>query len=70
MIAVATAEFRYGHADRDKSMPPEAIAELGRRLADSGLACVNEVYDGTTHGYTMADTRPTTRPPLNDTSQH
>ncbi len=58
LIAKATAEFHYGHADRDKSMPPEAIAELGRVLKESGLTYVNEVYEGTTHGYTMADTAP------------
>jgi len=55
LIAKATAEVHYRHAERDKSMPPEAIAELGRVLEESGLIYVNEVYEGTTHGYTMAD---------------
>ncbi len=56
LIAKATAEVHYGHAEWDKSMPPEAIAELGHVLEESGLIYVNEVYEGTTHGDTMADT--------------
>jgi carboxymethylenebutenolidase len=40
-IAPSTAEYVYGHADHDGSMPP---------------AHVNEVYADAAHGYTMADT--------------
>lgn len=55
-LPTARAEFAYGHADNDRSMPPEAVATLGRTLADAGLTAINEVYPGAPHGYTMADT--------------
>jgi carboxymethylenebutenolidase len=55
-IADARAEFVFGHADRDRSMPPEAVAELGRALRAAGLAHTNEVYVGASHGYSMSDT--------------
>lgn len=55
-IAEARAEFVYGHADADPSMPPEAVAALGRALDAAGVAYRNEVYAGARHGYTMADT--------------
>ena len=32
----ARAEFVFGHADQDRSMTPEAVAALGRALADAG----------------------------------
>lgn len=52
----STAEFAYGHADNDGSMPPEAIATLGEALAATGRPYLNEVFTGAAHGYTMADT--------------
>jgi carboxymethylenebutenolidase len=52
----ARASFFFGHADRDRSMPPEAIARLDAALDDAGLEHVTEVYAGASHGYTMADT--------------
>ncbi len=55
-IATATAEFFYGHADRDQSMPPEQQAVLESALADAGLAHTCVVYEGAPHGYTMSDT--------------
>ncbi|MCW2868642.1 MAG: putative hydrolase [Marmoricola sp.] len=55
-LGSARAEFVFGHADGDQSMPPEAIAELGRALAEHGLTASNEVYPGAAHGYSMADT--------------
>jgi carboxymethylenebutenolidase len=57
-IAEARAEFVFGHADRDRSMPPEAVEELGRTLDAAGLPYLNEVYAGASHGYTMADSAP------------
>ena len=56
LLASARAEFVYGHADRDASMPPEAVQALGEALAANGLRATNEVYPGAGHGYTMADT--------------
>ena len=55
-LSKARAEFVFGHADNDRSMPPEAIATLGETLSAAGLTARNEVYDGAAHGYTMADT--------------
>lgn len=52
----ARAEFCFGHADEDPSMPPESVATLGEALAGHGLSATNEVYPGAPHGYTMADT--------------
>jgi carboxymethylenebutenolidase len=55
-VARARAEFVFGHADHDRSMPPEAVAELGRVLADAGLTATNEIYPESPHGYAMNDT--------------
>src|SRR5689334_7534667 len=52
----ARAEFVFGHAENDRSMPPEAIATLGETLRGAGLTVSNEVYEGAAHGYTMSDT--------------
>jgi len=52
----ARAAFFFGHADHDRSMPPEAIARLDTALADAGLEHVTQVYPGAPHGYSMADT--------------
>jgi carboxymethylenebutenolidase len=55
-LATARAEFVFGHADRDRSMPAEAVETLGRTLAEHGLTAKNQVYDGASHGYSMSDT--------------
>jgi carboxymethylenebutenolidase len=55
-LGAARAEFVFGHADHDRSMPPEAVEALGAALAEAGLTARNEVYDGAAHGYSMADT--------------
>ena len=55
-LGSARAEFVFGHADNDGSMPPEAVAALGAALAEHGLDASNEVYPGAPHGYSMADT--------------
>lgn len=55
-LARARAEFLFGHADNDRSMPPEAVEALGAALAEHGLTARNEVYAGAAHGYSMADT--------------
>jgi carboxymethylenebutenolidase len=51
----ARAEFVFGHADHDRSMPPEAVGRLGEALSAAGLLYINDVYAGAAHGYTMAD---------------
>ena len=55
-LGKARAEFVFGHADHDRSMPPEAVGRLGEALAETGLVFINDVYAGASHGYTMADT--------------
>ncbi|HMM95875.1 dienelactone hydrolase family protein [Phycicoccus sp.] len=55
-LATTRAELVFGHADGDRSMPPEAVAALGAAAADAGLTVRNEVYPDAPHGYTMADT--------------
>jgi carboxymethylenebutenolidase len=55
-IPRARAEFVFGHADHDRSMPPEAVGRLGEALSAAGLPFINDVYAGAPHGYTMNDT--------------
>jgi carboxymethylenebutenolidase len=55
-LSAARAEFVFGHADHDPSMPPEAVDALGAALLAHGLTATNEIYAGAAHGYTMADT--------------
>ncbi len=55
-IPGSTAAYVFGHADQDQSMPPEQVAALGEVLAGAGRPHLNEVYEGASHGYTMADT--------------
>ena len=47
--------YVYGHADQDKGMPPEAVAELGEVLEAVDRDALNAIYPGAPHGYTMAD---------------
>ncbi|MFD5191711.1 dienelactone hydrolase family protein [Streptomyces sp. NPDC058357] len=49
-----TAEVYLGPAEND--MTPEIIGELDRALDATGVGHTTEVYPGTVHGYTMADT--------------
>jgi carboxymethylenebutenolidase len=55
-LSNARAEFVFGHADRDRGMPPEAVERLGRALDAAGLTSTNEVYPDAPHGYSMNDT--------------
>ena len=52
----ARAEFVYGHADQDRSMPAAAVATLEDALTAAGLTHDNQVFEGARHGYTMSDT--------------
>ncbi|MEU1313048.1 dienelactone hydrolase family protein [Streptomyces cinnamoneus] len=51
-----TAEVHFGIAEHDASMPPAAVARLGAALDEAGVRHTCEVYPGTLHGFTMADT--------------
>ena len=54
-VANARAELFFGHADGDRSNPPEAIATLEAALDEAELTYTSEVFEGASHGYTMAD---------------
>jgi carboxymethylenebutenolidase len=55
-VGRARAEVFAGHADHDRSNPPEAIAALESALDAAGVTYTSEVFAGAAHGYTMADT--------------
>ena len=55
-IPDSTAEFVFGHADQDRSMPIEAVQQLEETLQEADRPHLNEIYQGAAHGYTMADT--------------
>ena len=55
-VADVRAELYFGFADNDQSMTPEQIATLERALDEAGVTYTSEVYEGASHGYTMADT--------------
>lgn len=56
LVARANGEILAGHADNDRSNPPEAIAAFEAAMAVAGVAFSSAVYDGAPHGFTMADT--------------
>ncbi|MFD0339711.1 dienelactone hydrolase family protein [Streptomyces sp. NPDC127117] len=49
-----TAEVHFGIAESD--MSPEAVGELDQVLEAAGVGHTCEIYPGTVHGFTMADT--------------
>lgn len=49
-----TAQAHFGHAATD--LTPEALGELNQALDAAGVDCTSEIYPGTVHGFTMADT--------------
>lgn len=49
-----TAQAHFGHAASD--LTPETLGELNEALDASGVNCTSEIYPGTVHGFTMADT--------------
>lgn len=55
-IAGTHAEYVFGHADNDRSMPAERVAKLGEALQAAGVTHTNEIYPGASHGYSMEDT--------------
>ena len=55
-LGESRATYVFGHADKDRSMPADAIERLEHALDQAGREYVSEVYPGARHGYTMADT--------------
>lgn len=49
-----TAEVHFGHAEGD--ITPEALKDLNEILNAAGVSYTSEIYPGTIHGFTMADT--------------
>jgi carboxymethylenebutenolidase len=57
LVAVnAGAELYVGHADNDRSMPPEQMARLTEALAEAHVRHTAELYVGAGHGWTQTDT--------------
>jgi len=50
------AEVYLGHADNDQSMTSANIATIEHALEEAGVRHQSELYEGSAHGYTMADT--------------
>ncbi|WP_129843143.1 dienelactone hydrolase family protein [Streptomyces sp. RFCAC02] len=53
-FAAITAQVHFGHAESD--LTPEAFGQLNRALAAAKIDHTSEIYPGTVHGFTMADT--------------
>lgn len=56
VIGRIDGEVYAGHADKDRSMPPHAVAQFEKALRKAYVPFTSEVYRGAAHGYTMADT--------------
>lgn len=54
LLSQLTAQVHLGHAETD--MTPEALDELNQALDAAGVDHTSEIYPGTVHGFTMADT--------------
>lgn len=44
-----------GHADNDRSMPPEQIQKVAAALDAAHVTHTAELYEGALHGWTMSD---------------
>ncbi|MGW5866520.1 dienelactone hydrolase family protein [Streptomyces sp. NPDC055239] len=54
LFETVTAKVHLGHAEGD--LTPDALGQLNRGLDTAGVAYTSEIYPGTVHGFTMADT--------------
>jgi carboxymethylenebutenolidase len=54
VLAGVSARAHFGHAESD--LTPETFGELNRALDAAGMDYTSEIYPGTVHGFTMADT--------------
>jgi carboxymethylenebutenolidase len=55
-VGAVSGELYFAHAETDGSMTAEQVAALEAALTAAGVAHRSEVYPGTVHGFTMADT--------------
>ncbi|MBY8863919.1 dienelactone hydrolase family protein [Nocardia sp. CA2R105] len=56
MVEPITAELFFGYADNDQGATPAQIETFGKALDAAGVTHTSEVYEGSIHGYTQADT--------------
>lgn len=56
IVGNITAELYFAHAGEDHAKAPEHTAQFDQALAAAGVRYRTEVYEGTQHGYTQADT--------------
>ncbi|MET8169830.1 dienelactone hydrolase family protein [Streptomyces sp. NPDC005329] len=54
LLSKLTAQVHLGHAEGD--LTPEALGELNQAMDAAGVGYTSEIYPGTIHGFTMADT--------------
>jgi carboxymethylenebutenolidase len=55
-VGAITGELYLAHADNDRSMTLDNIKTLEAALDRAGVRYTSELYEGTQHGFTMADT--------------
>ncbi|MEU2724425.1 dienelactone hydrolase family protein [Streptomyces smyrnaeus] len=56
LVGQLSARVHLGHAEHDDSMTPDDVTALNKALDEAGVDYTSEVYPGTSHGFTMADT--------------
>jgi len=56
VVGRIAARAHLGHAENDASMTRDDVAALDKALDEGGVDYTSEVYPGTVHGFTMADT--------------
>lgn len=54
-LAEVRCPVYLGHADADRSMPPQAQGALAEAAGEAHLDYTGALYPGAAHGYTMAD---------------
>jgi carboxymethylenebutenolidase len=55
-VGAVGGELYFAHAENDDSMTADQVTTLEAALGDAGVVYRSEVYPGTRHGFTMADT--------------
>ncbi|MFT4265217.1 MAG: dienelactone hydrolase family protein [Nocardioides sp.] len=55
-VLTGRTAYLFGHADNDRSMTPENVADLDAALTAVGARFSSAIYPGAPHGYTMSDT--------------
>ncbi|RKH10664.1 dienelactone hydrolase family protein [Corallococcus sp. CA053C] len=53
LVGQVKGELYFGHADKDSSMPAQAIETLEAALKAAGTRYVSELYPGASHGYAV-----------------